>query len=251
MKILGSDFDGTLTQGGVGEEKCQAINRWREAGNKFGIVSGRGLAAIAWIRKKFPFLEWDFFVAYNGGVLLDANGNILSEVRCNTVSAKDFARDLLSWGCKFVHIDSDRYYCAVADSQDRPQKALEEDTHLVDALPDIKNFYQVSVMLPTDEEATAVVERVRLTYPKRLNPLQNGRFIDIVPHGINKARGLERVMELYGASREDIIAVGDNINDTDMICAFHSYAMANGVESIRKMADGIVSDITEIFEKER
>jgi hydroxymethylpyrimidine pyrophosphatase-like HAD family hydrolase len=41
MKIIASDYDGTLNHGGIGEEKRNAIKKWREKGNKFGIVSGR------------------------------------------------------------------------------------------------------------------------------------------------------------------------------------------------------------------
>ncbi len=42
MKILGSDFDGTLTVGGIDAAKCEAIRAWRRVGNLFGLVSGRG-----------------------------------------------------------------------------------------------------------------------------------------------------------------------------------------------------------------
>ena len=250
MKILGSDFDGTLTHGGIGEEKCAAIRKWREAGNKFGIVSGRGLSSVAWIMRKFPGLEWDFFVAYSGGTILDPNGNILSETRCKDVSANAFASDLLSWGCKFVHVDADRYFCVVADLDDRPEKVAQEDTVLLKQMPVVADFYQISIMLPTVEESTAMVERIRAVYGKWLSPLQNGKCIDIVPVGVNKARGLLRIMEMFHASHEDVIAVGDNVNDTDMIREFHSYAMANGVKAIQDMADDVVSDVTEIIEKE-
>ena len=251
MKILGSDFDGTLTQGGIGAEKCDRIRKWREAGNKFGIVSGRGLSSMAWMRNKYPELKWDFFAAYNGGTILDENGKILFETRCRDVSARDLASTLLSWGCRFVHIDSDRYFCAVADLADRPEKVAEADTVLIGQLPEVRDFYQVSLLLPTVEMAGEIVERVRRSYGEHLNPLQNGKCIDIVPFGVNKAEGLNRVMELYGASSEDVIAVGDNVNDTDMIRAFHSYAMANGVRAIQDLADGgIVSDVTEIIERE-
>ena len=41
MKILGSDFDGTFTVGGVDAGKLEALRKWRLAGNKFGIISGR------------------------------------------------------------------------------------------------------------------------------------------------------------------------------------------------------------------
>lgn len=85
-----------------------------------------------------------------------------------------------------------------------------------------------------------MAENIRTLYGLWLNPLQNGKSIDIVSVGVNKAQGLYRVMEFFGASREDIIAVGDNINDIDMIREFHSYAMENGVEQLKMIAEGIV-----------
>ena len=57
-------------------------------------------------------------------------------------------------------------------------------------------------------------------------------------------------MEYYGATYDDVITVGDNINDIDMIREFRSYAMKNGVEAVKNIAFGIVSDVTEILEKE-
>ena len=48
-----------------------------------------------------------------------------------------------------------------------------------------------------------------------------------------------------------MIAVGDNINDEDMLREFRSYAMENGVDEMKSLADGIVADVTEIFEREQ
>ena len=36
----------------------------------------------------------------------------------------------------------------------------------------------------------------------------------------------------------------------DMIRAFHSYAMANGVEEIREAAEGVVESVTELIRRE-
>ena len=42
MKIIASDYDGTINyQGRVSEEDKAAIRKFRQAGNKFGIVTGR------------------------------------------------------------------------------------------------------------------------------------------------------------------------------------------------------------------
>ena len=37
MKIIGSDYDGTLNYGGIDENKISAIKKWRDAGNIFAL----------------------------------------------------------------------------------------------------------------------------------------------------------------------------------------------------------------------
>ena len=50
--------------------------------------------------------------------------------------------------------------------------------------------------------------------------------------------------------REDVIAVGDNVNDTDMIRDFYSYAMERGVDSIKDLADHTTETVAELIQKE-
>ena len=42
MRIIGSDYDGTLNHGGFDETKLNAIEKWRSEGNIFALISGRG-----------------------------------------------------------------------------------------------------------------------------------------------------------------------------------------------------------------
>ena len=67
---------------------------------------------------------------------------------------------------------------------------------------------------------------------------------------MNKAQGLYDYLQIVGGKYEDMITVGDNINDTHMIKEFRSYAMANGVQSIKDIADYEIEGITELIEKE-
>ena len=250
MKILGSDYDGTLTAGGIGEEKLRMIQDWRRAGHKFGIVSGRGSGFLKELKQTLPSLELDFFAACNGGYITDGEGALWYRAECKDVSVRDFCADLLVWGCPYAHVMGDRYACAVTDREKRPRGASEDKSFPPDGLPYFDYITQVSVRLPSVEEASAVAERVRADYGTRLTPLLNGKSVDIVPCGVNKAEGLFRVMEHYGAAHGDVIAVGDNVNDADMIRAFRSYAMANGVEEIKALADETVADVTDLIRKE-
>ena len=117
-------------------------------------------------------------------------------------------------------------------------------------MPDVVYFNQISTMLRDDEEAAVIVEKINSEYSGILNPLQNGRCIDIVPYGMDKAKGIYCLLELVGGEYSDVITVGDNINDKAMIAEFRSYAMENGVDIIKSLADYVISDITELIERE-
>jgi Cof subfamily protein (haloacid dehalogenase superfamily) len=250
MKILGSDFDGTLTHK-LGEETYKAIRAWRAAGNKFGIVSGRGTGFPETIRARYPDLELDFFVGFNGGAIANGNREIIFERRYAEVASEKLIEDLLDWGCPFVFYNGDQHFCVIRRDEDKP--AWEDAKVIVkpDGLPPLPYFVQISTQFPGDESRAAeVVELIRKAYGIRLNPLQNGTCIDIVPPDINKAEGLSRIAAHYGARREDLIAVGDNINDTDMIAAFRSYAMESGVESIKRLATKTVETVAELIWRE-
>ena len=250
MKILGSDFDGTLTHK-LGEETYAAIRAWREAGNKFGIVSGRPMSFVDEIRANYPRMELDFFVGFNGAAVTDGCGNLIYEKRCTEVSATDLTADLLALDCPFVHVNSDAYYCVVAKEENTPSWIDPRDIVTPDRLPAIPYFHQISTQFPSDEaSAAAVTARLRVKYGHILNPLQNGTCIDIPHVTVNKTQGLLRVAEHFGVPRENVIAVGDNVNDTDMIRDFYSYAMEQGVESIKKLADATTETVAELIRNE-
>jgi hydroxymethylpyrimidine pyrophosphatase-like HAD family hydrolase len=250
VKILGSDYDGTLTFGGIGEEKISAIQKWREAGNKFGIVSGRDISFRKMLLEMNFGLKIDFFASCNGGLITDGEGNKISESRSECVDIRALLGDLFAFGCGFARVCAQTNTVVVEDLQNVPEWLLTEDMRSLCNLPKIEYFNQISVMLPTQEASMDVTSRIAQKYGESLNPLRNGKWIDIVPASVNKAEGLRRVAEHFGCSYDCIIAVGDSTNDTDMIREFYSYAMANGVDEIKALANGIVSDVTEIIEKE-
>ena len=71
MKILASDYDGTLrTEELVDINDVHAIHEFRAAGNMFGLVTGRSMESIQTEIQKNK-IEFDFIVANNGGVIYD------------------------------------------------------------------------------------------------------------------------------------------------------------------------------------
>ena len=62
-------------------------------------------------------------------------------------------------------------------------------------------------------------------------------FLEIVPHGVNKGTALASLLEILGKTSKDLIAIGDNYNDVEMLrLAETSIAMGNAPKDIQQLA---------------
>ncbi len=244
MKLIGSDYDGTLNHGGIDEEKLDAIRRWREAGNIFGVVSGRGPDFIAELQEKLGD-NFDFYASCNGGVAVDAKGITLFNCRCEGVDARALVADLLEWGSPFAYVNCDDACIVVGNTA-----TTEKVDCMVEEMPDLPYFHKMAVFLPGPDEAGALTAKVREKYGDKVNPLQNWWCVDIAPYGVDKAAGLRRLAAHFGVAEEGIIAVGDNLNDAAMVGAFRSYAMAQGSEELKNIATFVTESVTDLIVKE-
>lgn len=244
MKIIASDYDGTLNHGGIDEKKRATIKKWRDKGNKFGIVSGRMADDLFRIYKRDE-LELDFLLACNGAVILTTDGKIIKEDKIDGSILKPILDFIFSLGTTEGHVQSGKSYRLNEADTERTEDEFTRET-----LPDFEYFSQVSTIFDDSEKAEEVTNAIKEKFGDKLNPLQNGRCIDIVSVTMNKAQGLYDYLKIVGGKYEDMITVGDNINDTHMIKEFRSYAMANGVQFIKDIADYEIEGITELIEKE-
>lgn len=244
MKIIGSDYDGTLNHNGIDDIKKNAIEKWRKAGNVFALISGRGAKDILQIYEEKQF-GCDYLIADNGAVIMKADGTVVSDVRCDKELIKPLLNLLFESGCVFGDVHAEKSFIVCSE-----EAICRDGEYTQENMPEVTYFTQVSTMLDDFESAKRVTDIVRKKFGEKLNPLQNGRCIDIVRADMNKAKGLYLLMGIVGAEYNDVIAVGDNINDRDMIKEFRSYAMENGVDSIKELADYVTTGITELIEKE-
>lgn len=246
MKIIASDYDGTLNFGGIDDNKRQAIARWRSAGNLFVLVSGRHSANVRQLHidQRFPC---DYFIGSNGAVIRNSKNEVLHADCCAMEMLLPLIRFLFELGCPFalVHGAQDWFFTYPVLSPTAREPACTLET-----MPDVAFYTQVTTQMSTDAEAAAVTRQVKERFGAWFNPLQNGTSVDIVAAGVNKARGLSRLLELVDAGPEDMITVGDNTNDADMLAAYRSYAMENGVPSIRELADFVTPGVAELIARE-
>ena len=69
---------------------------------------------------------------------------------------------------------------------------------------------------------------------------------DIIPRENGKDMGAARILEYFHASWEDVIAIGDSMNDVDLIkAAAFGIAMGNAMPEVQAAADYVAKDIDE------
>lgn len=244
MRLIATDYDGTLNHGGIDQAKRDAIRQWRAAGHKFGIISGRGPDFLPRLQEELGE-DFDFLASCNGGYATDREGHLLYSAACDTVDTPAFVKDLLDWGAGMVYINYDNLCIRVASPDFQ-----EEYDYLYEEMPPISSFYKMAVFFPGPDEASVFAAQVREKYGDRVNPLQNWWCVDIAPIGVNKATGIRRLCQLYGVAEEAVIAVGDNLNDGDMLKAFYSYAMESGHPDAQAMATHVTPNVTDMIWKE-
>ena len=108
----------------------------------------------------------------------------------------------------------------------------------------------MSIILDDKRAVEALAEMVEVKYGEKVNVLRNGRCLDIVPLGIDKAEGLRRLYSMLAVSEQEVITIGDELNDVAMLKTYTSYAMRQGNPLLIKFVNGLVDSVAEIIWKE-
>lgn len=243
MRIIASDFDGTLSHNGIDDAKRATIAKWQAAGNLFGLISGRGILSLLDVVRQFD-LKLDFLLANNGAVLAKPDGTILRDDRADGSILPQLLKVLFEQDCLYAFIDGAQHLRVFPDET----QAKQQNGYTQYTVPVPRYFNQVSTR--HDSRSAEVTQLLRQMMGERINPLLNGACIDIVSVKMNKAQGIYTLLDYLGADKKDVITVGDQTNDLDMIAEFYSYAMQHGHPLVKQAADFEVGDVTELIERE-
>ncbi len=259
-KIIATDYDGTLNQGGIQPHVAEAIERFRAAGNLFGVVTGRDGGCAENFRREGKF-GFDFVLALNGAMAFDADANRLYAVPVDgtqkygdtTLSRALIRRvwELTGYFTGIAFTDGSRLdICPYMPEGGRikwtqvvPFTDLETD---VFARAD--TFAQINTFCDTEEEAGRVTAILKEEFAGYVNPLQNGTCIDIPTAGMDKGRAVAEYAARMGVADEDIYTAGDNFNDLAMLERFNGCAMSGGVEAAKAVSKYVCKDIAEVVE---
>jgi Cof subfamily protein (haloacid dehalogenase superfamily) len=243
MKLIASDFDGTITRNGrVWEDDIIAIERWRKAGNLFGVISGRVLFGIEYEVKRHN-IGYDYLVGASGGQAEDAQKKELFAYKCDKEHIIEMARFILENGGLSCGVGYERTHVNLFDI---PRNNNRIDEKLLSQIPYTN---QMNTYFHTDEEAKEFTLKVNTVFHGIFTAHQNGGCVDIPPFGVTKATGIAKVAKIYGVDEKDIITVGDNYNDITMLEAFNGVAVSTAKKEVKEIAKFTAENFTEIVDK--
>jgi 5-amino-6-(5-phospho-D-ribitylamino)uracil phosphatase len=242
IKLLALDLDGTLldSRGKVPDANREAIRAAENAGVLVTIATGRRFRDARPVGLE---LELNAPLVTHNGALLKYAESLETVAAC--LIDLETTREIVRVGKEFggnalvsadPHGKGSMLYDHVSDDNIPLQKYLEwakylhgdeaetavihvEDLH--DALPDHEVIH-ISFSGPCEPMARmqAFLEGEldqSVTILPTIYPHLDFTLIDILPPGATKGTGVERLAAINGLSAENVMVIGDNFNDLDML----------------------------------
>ena len=251
FRILALDLDDTLLRSdlSISHRTRNAIKRVEDAGVTVVLASGRIPAAIDQFSRLLNLHKMPgYLVCNNGALILESHtGNIIHEAK--------------------IDVETALAICDLADAEDFPLQMYEDDIMYISRQNEytiygqkhtgirqvvVENFRAMvgdgchKLIIPGDPGILTHVGNIIRSYLGDEVTIFASRpyNLEIMPRDTDKGTALAKITETMGLKPEEVLAIGDSINDEAMIrWAGFGVAMVNGDERIKNIAD-LVTDNT-------
>lgn len=250
IKLIGIDVDGTLldSRGHLPAENLESINAAAAAGIHIAIVTGRSfffaLPAVA------PLPDPLTLVVHNGAIARTRAGETLMRRLLPRATALDVLSATKAWrdstavifdrplAGQMVYDLLDWSLPNRAPFHERNREIIQQVTSLEDAITE--DPVQVTFNGTVDEmrrlkaRVAAVPSCGDLSISLTEYPQRDFSLVDICASETTKGTGLAALASRLGIPREEVMAVGDNFNDREMLdWAGVGVVMGNAVAEMR------------------
>ncbi|MBQ9710162.1 MAG: HAD family phosphatase [Clostridia bacterium] len=254
-KMFVTDYDNTLlrTDHTILPETWAAIKEYERRGGKFVICTGRMLSTI--LKTVEPYGLKGEIIAFQGGVTADVNtGEVFEKKHVNHNDAIELLTELEAAG----------YYIQVYDNGDYfVNRYTKRTAHYakINGLEPIvigedvvgyvlKNGLKLDKivfgldddgLIPCYEEIEPTITAFKKKYEGRLLfNSSNTLLIEAISVGCGKGEAVAALAEKYGIKREEVICIGDALNDASMVeWAGKGFAVANATFDLKAVADEV------------
>lgn len=217
IKLVALDIDGTLLDDNleISQRTKKTISNLISRDIYVVLVTGRTFKAAEFIRKK---LDVDIpVVAYNGGMVVIPSKK---EVYSRKIPLKE-ALKIIKYGEERdlyvkVYIEDVLYIKEPDEKSLAFSESNNIDYKVVGKLSEnINEDVNMIVVYYKDDIHGVIDEKLKDIDVTITTSVSNS--IDVIPKGTSKAKGLKMVAEYLGIERDNILAIGNSLNDLEML----------------------------------
>ena len=241
--LLVSDIDATLfnSQHRISDENKKAINYFKSEGGRFTVASGRMRDAVGNYLDELGINAPA--ILHNGAVLYDFDTNTVLYKRMIENERKEAIRRAAQDQPQFgIEIYSDEHVYILQECFET-ERFKTKDYKVTYGMPDEiwNKAWTKAIIVGTEEDLDEFEPIYRSKYDTGYSVRSGKYYLDIVANDVSKGYGVSCLAEFLNINRENVYAVGDNMNDYDMIeYAGNGFAVENAVMELKKIAKKVV-----------
>ena len=226
-----TDIDGTLSGAkGVNPKNAEIIKKARDMGHYVFVNSGRARSFIC--PELIGNIEFDGIISGIGS-RIDIGKTTIYE---NLID-KDFIYE-----CAKHFWDKPNSFSISGPEQtivkDPPPYFEKWHFPKLEALDDLKTFLKDYGVQKFEMFGKGITEEDKNFFSDVLDVYDHGFYIECSPKGSSKALAIKTVIDHLGIKKENSIAMGDSINDIDMLKSVGtSVAVGNALDEVKEIAD--------------
>jgi len=250
IRLLALDIDGTLLnpQFQISGADMSALQRARESGVEVLLVTGRRHDFALPIAKQLGFDLW--LISSNGAITRSLQGETFYRDLLPAATCRDLCQSMVQFrGNAVLTFDKRGKGAIVLEHMDELENSirrwLEKNLEYIDFVVPVEESLATDPVqamfcgpISRMHQALAALQACHLaseiTVLRTEYPARDLSIIDVLNKDCSKGHALERWAHHRGIPREQVMAIGDNYNDIEML-AFAGYPviMGNASEDLR------------------
>jgi Cof subfamily protein (haloacid dehalogenase superfamily) len=257
IQLIAIDIDGTLmpsTGPKISPRNCAALRAAEAAGIEIVIATGRRQAYAMPLIAQLGLDENSVMISSNGAVVRGFDGQLLDRRFLPVETARQLSVALRGHGTMVFTFDREGTGALVIESMQQLHARIDRwveanRPYLVEVQPIERAFDAgeepiqgmicgtVAEMIAAEKQLLASDLAGQIAMHRTEYASRNLSILDLLPPGCSKGAALDSLARIRGLEREQIMAIGDNLNDLEMLdFAGRSVVMANASEEILALA---------------
>lgn len=253
-KLIALDMDGTLLNknGEVSEGNKIAIKKAIEKGIKVVLCSGRNIDGLEKFLEELSLKEdGQYIITCNGGAIYSCHDKkVISSIMMKGKDIHKISKLSKELGIKMQVYTLDK--CIATEENEYTEF---ERNHIGTTIKIINDYNEINedeelmkaLLLEKAEILDEKIKKIPQEYREKYNLVKSlPQTLEVMPKNCNKAIGIKNLIEKIGIKPEEVIAIGDECNDLEMIeFAGLGVAMGNGNVKVKEIANYITESNNE------